>query len=199
MIEAVSFQEFVGRIRAGDQEAAVELVKLYEPVIRREIRMQNESQRFNRVFDSMDICQSVLASFFWRSAAGQYDLEAPANLEKLLVRMAKNKFASATRALLRRRRDSRRAEASDVALSSIVDPLPTPVEVVAGQDMLIAFRRCLTKEESRVADLRSQGWSWTEIADALGGTAQSRRMQLSRAVQRAGRQLGLGDHVECQD
>jgi RNA polymerase sigma-70 factor (ECF subfamily) len=45
------------------------------------------------VFDSMDICQSVLASFFVRAAAGQYDLQEPGQLIALLFRMARHKLA----------------------------------------------------------------------------------------------------------
>ncbi len=33
------FDSFIQRIRAGDESAAEELVKLYEPIIRREVRM----------------------------------------------------------------------------------------------------------------------------------------------------------------
>ncbi len=45
-----------------------------------------------RLLDSMDVCQSVLLSFFVRAAAGQYDLEQPQELLKLLVVMAWNKL-----------------------------------------------------------------------------------------------------------
>src|SRR5262245_28986230 len=92
-----AFTESMRRIRAGDEQAAAELVRQYEPLIRRAVRLRLEDQRLRRVFDSMDICQSVLASFFVRSAAGQYDLEQPEQLLNLLVRMARNKLASAAR------------------------------------------------------------------------------------------------------
>jgi hypothetical protein len=38
MPDANEFAEFLRRIRAGDQQAAVELVHQYEPFIRREVR-----------------------------------------------------------------------------------------------------------------------------------------------------------------
>ena len=40
----------------------------------------------------MDICQSVLGSFFVRAATGQYKLETPEHLLKLLTTMARNKL-----------------------------------------------------------------------------------------------------------
>jgi hypothetical protein len=42
-----SFDEFIRRIRAGDAEAAVELVRKYEPLIRREIRLHMRDRRLN--------------------------------------------------------------------------------------------------------------------------------------------------------
>ena len=103
-----TFADFVARIRAGDEQAAAELVRQFEPLIRREIRMQLDDHRLSRLFDSMDICQSVLASFFLRTAAGEYDLERPEQLVGLLVTMARNKLASAARRENRECRDHRR-------------------------------------------------------------------------------------------
>ena len=93
-----TFDNFIRRIRAGDEQAAEELVRKYEPLIRREVRMHLEDRRLGQLFDSMDICQSVLASFFVRTAAGQYDLTKSDQLLKLLVTMVRNKLASAARA-----------------------------------------------------------------------------------------------------
>ena len=77
MSNSTTFATFMRRIRSGDGSAAEELVRHYEPIIRREVRLRLEDRRLYRVFDSMDVCQSVLGSFFLRAAAGQYDLERP--------------------------------------------------------------------------------------------------------------------------
>ena len=45
----------------------------------------------------MDICQSVMGSFFYRAALGQYELEKPDDLVRLLVTMARNKLADQAR------------------------------------------------------------------------------------------------------
>src|SRR5260370_42257532 len=100
-----TFDEFLRRVRAGDEEAAAELVRRYEPLIRREVRLQLEDRRLCRLFDSMDVCQSVLKSFFFRTAAGQYDLDTPEQLQRLLGTMARNKVASAARGEHRPRPD----------------------------------------------------------------------------------------------
>ena len=105
------FGELIVRVRAGDQGAATEIVRRYEPLIRREVRLKLENSRLRRVLDSMDVCQSVLASFFVRAAAGQYDLDQPGQLVQLLVKIAQNKVASAARREFSQRRDGRRLDA----------------------------------------------------------------------------------------
>jgi hypothetical protein len=74
------FAEFIRRIRAGDAQAAEELVRRYESAIRIAVRTRMTDPALKRHFDSMDICQSVLASFYLRAGAGEYDLAEPAQL-----------------------------------------------------------------------------------------------------------------------
>jgi RNA polymerase sigma-70 factor (ECF subfamily) len=194
MSEPSTFAELIGRVRAGDDQAATDLVRQYEPLIRREVRLQLEDQRLRRVFDSMDVCQSVLASFFVRAAVGQYDLQDPKQLLRLLVTMTRNKVAAAARHQHRQRRDNRRV-AGDEDLAGVADADTTPSEQVAVREVLERFRAGLSDEEKQLADLRAAGVAWEEIAGQLGGTAQARRMQLARAVERIARALGLDDEA----
>ena len=110
------YTEFIRRIREGDEQAAEELVRRYEPEIRLEVRgwLRLRNPALRRVFDSMDICQSVLASFFARAAIGQFDLDEPPQLIRLLVGMARKKVAEQTRHHQRQRRDVRRVGDADV-------------------------------------------------------------------------------------
>jgi RNA polymerase sigma-70 factor (ECF subfamily) len=189
-----SFDDFVRRIRAGDERAAADLVRQFEPLIRREVRYQLRDRRLYRLFDSMDICQSVLASFFVRTAAGQYDLDSREQLVKLLVQMARNKLASAARKQNRQRRDSRRVDPDGAdRIEAVSDRSPSPSDLIAGEELLQRFRRALSDEELALADLRRQGVGWADIAARLGGTAEARRSQLARAVDRVSRELGLDE------
>jgi RNA polymerase sigma factor (sigma-70 family) len=139
---------------------------------------------------------SVLASFFVRTAAGEYDLDRPEQLTGLLVQMARNKLASAARKQYRARRDTRRTEVDDDVLQQAAAEEPTPSEQVANQELLDALRRQLTSEERQIASLRAGGRSWDEVAAALGGNGQARRMQLTRGIERAARELGLAELYE---
>ena len=83
---------FDRRVRAGDREAAAELVCQYEPEVRRFIRMQLQHSRLRRSFDSADIFQSVFLNFYVRVMGGQFDLEEPTQLLRLLATMARNRI-----------------------------------------------------------------------------------------------------------
>jgi RNA polymerase sigma-70 factor (ECF subfamily) len=185
------FQALMAKVCGGDQRAAAELVSRYEPLIRREVRLRLEDRRLARVFDSMDVCQSVLASFFVRAAAGQYDLDDPGQLVHLLVTMARNKVASRARQQYRQRRDQRREAGGAAGLENAVGDDPSPSRVLEGKELLAAFLGRLSEDERRIAELRGQGLAWDEVAQQLGGTAGARRMQLARAAERIARDLGL--------
>jgi RNA polymerase sigma-70 factor (ECF subfamily) len=187
------FRELMARVRAGDERAAAELVSRYEPLIRREVRLRLEDRRLARAFDSVDLCQSVLASFFVRAAAGQYDLDQPGQLAALLVRMARNKLASAARHQNRQRRDQRRVADGAADLEALAGGGPTPSRVAVGKELVAHFFERLSDEERQIADLRARGLGWEEVAGRLGGTATARRMQLTRAAERVARELGLDE------
>jgi RNA polymerase sigma factor (sigma-70 family) len=196
MPDVLSFTDFIQRIRAGDDLAAEELVRHYEPLIRREVRLRMEDERLNRAFDSMDVCQSVLGSFFTRAAIGEYDLDEPRHLIRLLVTMARNKLASKARQEHRQRRDNRRVAITDPdMLEKLADNRPSPSENLSRRELLERMRASLTDEEREIADLRGQGLAWDEVAQRLGGNGNTRRMQLTRGIERVGRELGLEDGI----
>jgi RNA polymerase sigma-70 factor (ECF subfamily) len=194
MADDADFSEFLKRVRKGDAAAAEDLVRRYEPMIRREVRLKLHDPSLNRVFDSVDVCQSVLASFFVRAAAGQYDLEHPMQLVALLSRMARNKLVKAARHNQAQRRGGRQ-KAVSVDEMEPAGNSATPSRVVAARDLLDQVRRHLSDEEQNLANLRGQGEEWAAIAERLGGTANGRRMQLNRALDRVVRELGLEEEL----
>jgi RNA polymerase sigma-70 factor (ECF subfamily) len=192
MEEGNSFLELIGRVRAGDQEGAAELVRRYAPAVRRVIRMQLRDRRLRRILDTMDVCQSVLASFFIRAAAGQYDLNQPDQLLRLLVVMARNKLASRARHSYVLRREKLPAQGFDNPASWAATE-PGPGEHAAGRDLLQEVLKRLTAEERQLADRRARFQEWSQIAAEVGGTPDALRKKLSRALDRVSRQLGLDE------
>jgi RNA polymerase sigma-70 factor (ECF subfamily) len=192
------FAEFMRRVRGGDAQAAAELVRRYESHVRVAVRVRLTDPALRRQLDTADVCQSVLASFFLRVGAGQYDLAEPSQLIALLVRMAQNKLAGQARFHRRQRRDAHQAGGLD-GTAEVPAAGPGPERVAAGRDLLAALRARLTAEERAVADRRGAGQGWAEIAAGLGGTADGRRMQLKRAVDRVAAELGLDDEEVADD
>ena len=187
------FADLIRRLRAGDPRAAEELVREYEPAIRLEVHCRLRDPRLRRAFDSLDVCQSVLASFFVRAAAGDYDLGQPDQLRKLLVGMARNKLLLQVRKQRAQRRDVRRLEPIDRDDGAAVAADPSPSRQYEAQDLLHNFQQRLTPEERQLAELRAQGREWPEIAAQVGGTPSGRRKQLTRAIDRVARELGLDE------
>ena len=175
-------------------------MRRYEPAIRRAARVRLVDTRLNRLLDSMDICQSVLASFFVRTALGQYELETPEQLLKLLATMTRNKLASQAKGHRAIRRDFRRIEAGggdgdDTSVVGGIEGLagqgPTPSSEVATRELLEEARRRFLPEELSLLERREQGREWTEIAAELGSSPEAIRKRLARAVDRVAHELGL--------
>src|SRR5207248_965931 len=125
-----------------------ELVRRYEPEIRRAIRVKLTDPRLRGVLDSVDVCQSVLGNFFVRAAAGQFELDNPRQLLGLLVTMARNKVLDHARRQQADRRDQRRVDAGGAdGLDQVADGGPGPSTIVAGRELLAEVRRRLSDEE----------------------------------------------------
>jgi RNA polymerase sigma-70 factor (ECF subfamily) len=192
MSEGSSFRELIGRVRGGDQHAAAELVRRYEPAIRRAVRFRLTDPRLRRTCDSLDVCQSVLLSFFVRAASGQYELDTPEQLIRLLTAMARNK-------LLNQARDHHAARRDNRLLAGPLEDVEAqggssdPSRQAEAKELLEEVHKRLTPEERRLVELRNQGLDWAYIARELGGNPATLRQKLHRALARLTRQLGLED------
>jgi RNA polymerase sigma-70 factor (ECF subfamily) len=191
--EDTPFIEFLRRVRAGDEWAAREFVRRYEPAVRMEIRLRLIDPRLRRLLEPADVCQSVLKSFFVRATSGQYEVDSAEKLLALLLTMARNKVAEQVRRQRAQRRDKRREVSLDQDASVAASAEPSPSRIAIGRELLGAFRGRLTDQERRIADLRGEGFEWVEIARKLGGTPQALRKRLSRAVDRVARELGIDE------
>src|ERR1043165_4569881 len=191
MSESVDFRNLLERVRQGDDDSATELVRQFEPELRRVIRVRLTDPRLRRVFDSGDVCQSVLANFFVRVALGEFELNRPEQLFDLLMVMARNKLRDQARRHQAQRRDQRRIEAVDPILDALPGANDDPGRIVAARDLLSEVRRQLSDEERVLAEHRAQGLQWPEIAERLGGRPDALRKKLTRALDRIADRLGL--------
>jgi RNA polymerase sigma-70 factor (ECF subfamily) len=187
-----SFHDLIRRVRAGDDVAAAELVRRYEPTLRVVVRVRLNDPRLRRLLDSVDICQSVLGNFFARAALGQFELDTPEHLLKLLSTMARNKLLNLAAQQRAARRDHRRVQPGTLEDHELADPGPSPSQLVAHRELLQEFRSRLTEEERWLADQQAAGRPWAEIAAEVGGSPDALRMRLNRAIDRVARELRLG-------
>lgn len=191
------FQELIRQLRQGDQQAAFELVKSYESVIRVAVRARLHDPVYNRIFDSMDICQSVMASFFPRAMLGQYDFEEPQQLVALLITMAKSKVSNQIRHYRTQRRNVKRdLSQNDTGAEELTGIQPTPSKVIHAKELMDQIRQRLSKEEQQIVDLRQQGCQWNEVAERMGGTGDARRKQFQRMMKQLTRDLRLDDDLD---
>ena len=182
MGEDHSFPDLIRRVaarRSGGRRRAGAALRTGRPA---RVRLQRDS-RMRRFLDSMDICQDVLASFFIRAASGQYDLDRPTQLLRLLAVMARNKLVSQSRTYYVARRESP-GPAADAALAELETPETNPSGRLAWKDLLQEVRRRLTEDERRLADRRADGREWADIAAEVGGNPEALRKRLARALDR---------------
>jgi RNA polymerase sigma factor (sigma-70 family) len=194
--EHPSFVQLMQRVRGGEMDAAEALVRHYEPVIRRAIRVRLVNPALRRTLDSVDICQSVMGSFFVRAALGQYDLDSPEQLAGLLIKLARNKVADAARRQQAEKRDQRRIKDEASAVERLVDDHESPSQVIAGAELLEKFRAKLDPEERLLAEQRAEGRPWNDLAAERGESAEALRKRLQRAVDRVARELGLEELID---
>jgi RNA polymerase sigma-70 factor (ECF subfamily) len=181
------FQDLLRRVRAGNQDAAEEVVRRYRPLVLRVIRLHPLfSPGLERRCGPSDICQSVLASFFFR--VGQFKLETEEDLQKLLATMARNKVINQANRQRATRRDYRKTRSFGLDEKS---PEPSPSQKAAVQELVQKAHDLLSEEEQRLLQLRGQGCEWAAIAVELGGTPESLRKKLERALRRVEKLLGI--------
>jgi RNA polymerase sigma-70 factor (ECF subfamily) len=184
------FADLIQRVRAKDPQAAADLVRQFEPEIRRYVRLRLNPAR-QRYYDSDDVLTSVFGNFFVRVVAGQFELDEPEQLIKLLITMARNKIVD--RARLPANRRTRNCDSS--VWSRFVANGHTPSDVVSREEILREVHDRLTTDERDLMEQRRQGRKWKDIAgddnpDAL-------RKKLERALDRICRELGLDE--ECHE
>ena len=189
MVPEDDFQRLIQLVRQGDERAAEAVVRAYEPHIRRVVRIRMEDPALRKVFDSMDICQSVLASFFLRAATGQYEINTPAQLIKLLAVMTRNKLQDRQRKQRAARRDRRREIPLDDVNEIVMAGESSPSKVAAAKELYQRALELMTDTERKLVLQWAAGASWGEIAKDEGKSPDAMRMRMRRCVDRVARQL----------
>jgi RNA polymerase sigma factor (sigma-70 family) len=191
MTNGDSLRTLLDRIRAGDQQAATDLMRRYEPALRRAVRLRLRNRQLRRLLDSSDICQTVLLRFFVRVTTGHNDLDTPEQVLKLLATMARTQVINAALHQQAAKRDCRRLAEVGPEEWETAAPGSSPSQHVAAEEHLEMARHLLGPDEWLLLQLRKEGWEWADITRQVGGAPEGLRKQLARAVARVTQALGL--------
>jgi RNA polymerase sigma factor (sigma-70 family) len=180
-----SFDDLMRRLRAGDEDAARELVARHEDEVRRFVRQRMNSPRMRRLMDSVDVAQSAFFLFFQNAQEGKIDLRDAEHLRTLLLSIAKHKLIDRARGLKTKKRDVRRDEAAgDDPLVRQADNASSPGSIVANQDLLSLVRRELPADDYELVMASLGGESYVDLATRFGGTSEAIRKRVHRIIKK---------------
>jgi RNA polymerase sigma-70 factor (ECF subfamily) len=167
----------------GDEDAARKLFDRYaEQLVL--LARKRISQRLASRIDPEDIVQSVFRTFFHRAKQGQFHLEDPEDVVKLLARITVHKTFRQIAFHKRAKRDATAEaphgdDAQDLLLK-LVTGEPSPEETAEFVDNLEHFFNRLGDEERRILEMRMEGYTNVEIANRMGITDRKIRRIMER-------------------
>lgn len=176
------------RIRAGDEDAARELLRRYEAEVRLVVRRQLPRLLRSR-FDSLDFLQSVWGDFFQRVRTGPAEFQDARHLVGFLARAAKNKVIDQYRRAASQKGDMHREEpifAEHGRARDLEDHGDTPSELAEAREAYDRLLVLLPEERRQVIQLKADGLSSREIGERLGISERTVQRALEELRRRAG-------------
>lgn len=174
------------RYREGDERAADELFRRYVDRLIGLARNRMSSGLERRV-DAEDVVQSVYRSFFAHARDGQYTIERTGDLWRLLATITVNKVRKKARFHGQQKRAIERERSLDGGTGTCAEEVelfaggPSTPDAVAVVDELEAVMAGLTARQREMLELRLQGQSLQEIAEAVGRSQRTVRRFLDQA------------------
>lgn len=193
--QETSFQDVMGRLRAGDQDAATEVFRRYAGRLIGLARSRLDPL-VRRKEDPEDLLQSVFKSFFIRHAEGQWDLGGWDGLWGLLTAITLRKCGRKMVHFRRDRRDVRRetfpAPAGDTS-SPVWEAAaegPTPQEAAMLAETVEHLLSDLSERDRQIVVLDLQGHTAAEVAAQTGCSERTAHRVLDRIRKRLERLRG---------
>lgn len=169
--------EFTGllmRVRAGDEQAARQLLEAFEGELRLMVRVRLPNALRNQ-YDSMDFVQAAWASVLVGPGACDAHFEGPRQFLRYLSGVVQNKVWEEYRRRTRTKKYElareerlyvRKGDHEEVR--EVVAPGPTPSQELQARDRLGQLLAGRSPAEIEVLELRRQGLTFQEIADRTG-------------------------------
>jgi len=172
------------QLHAGDDSAAQELYRRYEPYLRKVVRRQLPRQLRSK-FDSQDVVQSVWAHLLRGFREADWQFAGPAQLRAFLATVTRRRLTDRVRHF----RVAKDHERSIAALNPDAFPasIPRPSEIVRADDLWERMLALCPPEHHELLRLKRQGLRLTEIAARTGMHEGSVR----RILRRLARQMAF--------
>lgn len=166
-----SFCDLPGRLRAGDENAAELVFRLYATRLIGLARSRLDA-RLRGKLDPEDVAQSVFKSFFVGARHGEYDLEDWDSLWSLLTVITLRKCGYQARQFRTARRDARKefvpSDHTDAPTWEAVSHVPTPEEAFELTDLVEELFHGLDATDQQILALSLQGGKPDDVARAAG-------------------------------
>src|SRR5262249_25132751 len=118
MMDAATIDDLLHRLRSGDETAAAEVYRAYEPFLRRVVRRRLPTQAQAR-FDSGDVLQSVWADLLPGLREARWRFADAGQLRAFLIRVVQNRLIDRSRRALRQ-------AAQEEPLAALPEEPPAP-------------------------------------------------------------------------
>jgi RNA polymerase sigma factor (sigma-70 family) len=174
--------ELMGLLGRGDDAAAAEVFRSYEPYLRMVVR-QRLTPRLRAKFDSVDIVQSVWADVVDHLRDREQRFDSPAHLRNFLVRATLNRFIDRIRSH-RRAVEHERPLISDAAGAVAESRAPAPSAVEQAEDLWRRMLDLCPPAHRDLLKMKRQGLPASEIAARTGLNPGSVRRILAKLASR---------------
>jgi RNA polymerase sigma-70 factor (ECF subfamily) len=158
--------ELIEKLATGDDTAAEEVFRTYEPVLRMVVRRQL-SGGLRAKFDSIDIVQSVWSDVLQGLREAKWNFRDPAHLRAFLITVTRNRFIDRVRqnrAAVQGQRSLAETDVQQCAASTE----PRPSEKVQADDVWQQMLSVCPPAHRELLNLKRQGKSLSEIAQHTG-------------------------------
>ena len=159
-------ERLLEQLTRGDDAAAEQVFRAYEPYLRKVVRRQLPAQLRAR-FDSMDIVQSVWVNLLEGFREAGWRFPDVAHLQAFLVKVTRNRFLDRVRQHQASVAHEHPIPFHDLATRS-PSPLPRPHEVAEAQELWEQMLALCPPEHREILQLKRQGLLLTEIAQRTG-------------------------------
>lgn len=163
MMDNDPLQTLLTKLSQGDTNAAADVFRTYEPILRMVVRRQL-SARLRAKFDSMDIVQSIWVDFLRGFHDAGWRFENAAHLKAFLIKMTRNRFVDRLRQ--HRHALEHQFALTDAAMSETPDPSAS--ERIQADDLWKRMLELCPPAHHELLRLKRQGLPLSEIAIQTG-------------------------------